>query len=209
MGRGEDDARGDGPRGDGARGNPWTTLGGEVAFENAHFRVRDDRVIDAAGRTSRYATVAMRKQGVAVLPVDAAGRTVLVGQWRYALGAWRWELPKGGAEPGEDPLRCARRELEEEANLRARGWAAIARLDQSAAIVRSTVHGFLAWDVEPRAGTPDPQEVLELRALPFAEAVELVLAGEVSDSVSSVLLLKAEALRRRGALPPPVLDALG
>jgi len=194
----------------GDRRNPWTIRETVTRFENDWLRVEDAAVVDARGNPGRYATVRMRRHGVAVLPIDARGRTRLVGQWRFAQDVWRWELPKGGHDPlTEAPQACAARELAEEVNLEARHWLGILELDQLAAIVRTRTHGFLAWDLRPCPGEPDPQEVLEIRDLPFGEAVEMALSGEITDSTSLALLLKAEALRRRGALPPALSDLLG
>jgi 8-oxo-dGTP pyrophosphatase MutT (NUDIX family) len=189
--------------------NPWTRLAREIPFENDYIRVHDDEVLDAKGRRSRYGTVATKKPGVAVLPIDHRGRTVLVGQWRYALGQWRWEVCKGGRETSEEAELCARRELEEEANLRPRWIREILTLDHAAAVLHWTMTGFLAWDVEERAGTPDPQEVLKLRTVPFAEAVDMALSGVITDSTSVALILKVEALRRRGELPGEVTEVVG
>ncbi|WP_207484848.1 NUDIX domain-containing protein [Arenibaculum pallidiluteum] len=192
------------------RRNPWTILDTATRFENAWLRLDDAAVVDAGGNPGRYATVHMRKHGVAVLPVDADGHTRLVGQWRFAQGAWRWELPKGGHDPAaEEPLACATRELSEEVDLKAGRWLEILELDQLAALVRTRTHGFLAWELEPCPGIADPQEVLEIRRLPFDEAVSMALDGGITDSTSVALLMKAEVLRRRGALPPDLQALLG
>ena len=191
------------------KSNPWTTLSAETRFENDWFTVVENEVIDPSGNRTTYGTVRFKVHGVAVLPIDAEGRTRLVGQFRYALNAYQWELPKGSGNPDEDPQEAARRELREEAGLTARRWLPLGRVNNTASITDDRVTCFLVWDLEPRPADPDEQEELSLRRIPFAEAVAMAARGEIADAVSALMLLKVERMARQGELPPDVAALLG
>jgi len=184
--------------------NPWTTLAVEARFEDPWIRVEQHAVINAAGARASYGLVRFKKRGVGVVPVDAEGRTFLVGQWRYPLGRYLWEVPEGGHAPEEDAIDAARRELREEVGVAARSWRPLLQMEMSTALTDERVACFLAWDLEPTASDPDPQEVLAVRRLPLVEAIDLVRRGEISDAVSVAALLRLDAMILRGELPDEV-----
>ena len=188
--------------------NPWTTLSVAERFDDPWIRVEEHAVATAAGERRGYGVVRFKKRGVGVVPIGAEGHTLLVGQWRYPLGRYLWEIPAGGHTPDEDPLRAARRELREEAALTAGSWREILRMDMSTAITDERVACFLAWDLDGSEPEPDPQEVLAVRRLPFAEAVELVWRGEITAAVSVASILKVHAMATRGELPPDLAARL-
>src|SRR3954447_25437003 len=101
------------------RTNPWTTLGTQPVYDNPWIAVREDRVVRPDGSPGIYGVVHFKNRAIGVLPVDEQGRIWLVGQYRYPLGAYSWEIPEGGAPEGESPVEAARRELREETGLRA------------------------------------------------------------------------------------------
>jgi ADP-ribose pyrophosphatase len=105
-------------------GNPWIVKGVTQAFANDWFRIDEHDVIRPDGAKGYYGVIRVRRLAVGVLPIDAEGCVHLVGQWRFPLGRYSWEMPEGGAEPGEDARGCAERELAEETGLRAREWDA-------------------------------------------------------------------------------------
>jgi len=184
--------------------NPWTTLAVEARFEDPWIRVEEHAVINAAGTRASYGLVRFKKRGVGIVPVDAEGHTFLVGQWRYPLGRYLWEIPEGGHAPEEDAIDAARRELREEVGVTARSWRQMLRMQMSTALTDERVACFLAWNLEPAASEPDPQEVLAVRRLPLVEAIDLVRRGEISDAVSIAALLRLDAMIARGELPDEV-----
>jgi 8-oxo-dGTP pyrophosphatase MutT (NUDIX family) len=188
--------------------NPWTTLSVTARFDDPWIRVEEHAVVNAAGERRGYGVVRFKKRGVSVVPIGAEGHTLLVGQWRYSLGRYLWEIPAGGHAPDEDPLAAARRELREEAALTAGSWREILRLDLSTAITDEHVACFLAWDLDRCEPAPDPQEVLAVRRLPFADALDLVWRGEITAAVSVAALLKVHAMATKGELPPELAARL-
>lgn len=188
--------------------NPWTTLGAEARFEDPWIRVEQHEVINAAGIRGSYGVVRFKKHGVGIVPIDAEGRTLLVGQWRYPLGRHLWEIPEGGHTYDEDALDAARRELREEVGVTARSWRQMLQMEMSTALTDERVTCFVAWDLEAADAEPDPQEVLAVRRLPLVEAIALARRGEISDAVSIAALLKLDTMIARGELPDELAAAL-
>ncbi len=189
--------------------SPWRTLGSRTAFENDWMHVVEDEVIDPGAQRTTYGVVRVKHHGVAVLPIDRRGWTRLVGQFRYPLGRYLWEIPKGNGEPGEEPETAARRELAEETRLAARRWLALPPMETSVALSDERVTPFVAWDLDCDDGAePDAQEDLAVRRLPFAAVVGMVDRGELTDMVSAMLILRMSRLLSLGALPPELHERL-
>src|SRR3712207_4165057 len=102
--------------------NPWKTVDSRTVYDNPWINVREDQVIRPDGAPGIYGVVHMKNQAIAVLPMDKDGSIYLVGQYRYTLNAYSWEIPEGGSPEGEDPLETAQRELLEETGLVAASW---------------------------------------------------------------------------------------
>jgi 8-oxo-dGTP pyrophosphatase MutT (NUDIX family) len=181
--------------------NPWTTLSSRRLYDGGWIALDDNRVRDAAGQESPYAVVRFKKVGLRILPIDNAGCTYLVGQHRYGANTYSWELPAGGGEAGEDFVEAARRELAEEAGLAAAHWLKLLDMVPSGSITDERQIGFVAWGFEHVPREPDPQEVLRVKRLPFAEALACVLDGSVMDAGTIAMLATAEAAAARRALP--------
>ena len=185
--------------------NPWKTLATKPVYDNPWISVREDQVIRPTGSRGIYGVVQMKNRAAGILPVDADGRTVLVGQYRYTLDSYSWEIPEGGVPDGEDMLAGARRELVEETGLVAASWFELANQTLSNSVTNERSTCFLAWDLEQTAAAPDETEDLAVRWVPIAEAIEMALAGHIHDAMSVLALLTAEALARRDRLPAEVI----
>lgn len=172
--------------------NPWQTLSSEVKYHNPWISVREDQVLNPAGGRGIYGVVTMKNKALGIVPVDAEGNTWLVGQYRYPLNEYSWEIPMGGGLVELDILESAQRELKEETGLTARRWTRIARLHTSNSVTDEEGFVFLAEDLE--AGDTEPEETEDLRLwkLPLAEAVRMVMDDRITDGVSVAGLLKAE-----------------
>lgn len=150
---------GDGPSmtmADDATRNPWTTLRVSEKYANPWITVEEHDVLTPKGKPGIYGVVRPRTLAIGVLPLDADGMTTLVGQYRYPIGRYTWEMPEGGGDKTVPAIESARRELLEETGLVASSWLEILRMDLSNALSDEHAIRFLAWDLEQRA--PEPEE---------------------------------------------------
>lgn len=175
--------------------NPWQTLSTITVFENPWFTVTTHDTIAPDGLRPVYGKISFKNKAVAVIPVDDADHTWLVGQWRFPLGEYSWELPMGGSPVGVDPLESARRELREETGLTAERWQQILRVHTSNSVTDEEGLVFLAEGLtegEPEFGET---EQLDIRRLPLAEATAMAMDGRITDGISVAGLLKLARLR--------------
>ena len=176
-------------------GNPWTRRSRRLAYENAWIQVHHDDVTRPDGEPGIYGVVHFRNRAVGVVAIDAADRVVLVGQYRYTLDRYSWEIPEGGVPDGEDPLEGARRELREETGIEAATWRDIGAFDLSNSITDETGVLYLATDLTDGQAAPDATEELHLRRVPFAEVVAMMDRGELLDAMSQLAIERVARLR--------------
>jgi len=178
--------------------NPWTTHNTETRYDNAWIRVTEHQVTHPNGDPGIYGVIHMKNIATGIVPVDEEGFTWLVGQWRYPLHAYSWEIPEGGAPEGTEPLAGAKRELLEETGLQAQEWTLLQTAHLSNSVTDEVAQIFLATGLEQVAEpTPEASEDLKLKRLPLEEAVEMVHRGEITDAVSVIGLLQAWKRERR------------
>lgn len=167
----------------------WRKLSSKTVYDSAWITVSEDRVINPGGGQGDYSVVRFKNKAIAIVALDGKGNTWLVGQERYALGAYSWELPMGGAPAGEEPLEAARRELKEETGLTAKRWSQVMRLHTSNSITDEEGFVFIAEDLEVGEPDFDEEEDLAIRKLPLTEALGMVDRGEITDAISVAALL--------------------
>jgi 8-oxo-dGDP phosphatase len=196
--------RGAGGEGHFEQRGPWRRLSTRPIYRNPWIEVREDQVIRPDGNPGIYGVVEFQNWAIGVVPLAANGDTFLVGQYRYTLGFYSWEIPEGGGAKSETPLEAAHRELREEAGITAARWTFLgeAHLSNSATDEAGCV--FLAEGLTLGEPEPDGTEELGLRRLPFAEAVEMALTGEISDALAVIGLLRADHFLRSGRAWTPV-----
>ena len=173
----------------------WKRLSSRTVFENDWMAVREDHVINPGGGENHYGHVHFKNRAVAIVPLDADHNTWLVGQQRYTLDAWSWEVPMGGAPLAEEPLAAAKRELKEETGLSAGRWTEIMRLHPSNSITDEVGYVYLAEDLCAGATAFEETEALEVRRLPLEAAVQMARDGEITDAISVAALLRIAEIK--------------
>ena len=174
--------------------NPWQTLSTAPKYQNPWIQVREDQVLNPKGGAGIYGVVSMRNKAIGIIPIDANGNTWLVGQYRYTLNEYSWEIPMGGGLLDVPAVESAQRELREETGLLAARWTRIARLHTSNSVTDEEGFVFLAEDLTQADWEPEETEDLRLWKLPLAQAIELVMNDAITDAISVAGLLKAEKI---------------
>jgi len=169
--------------------NPWQTHSSMVAYENNWLTVRHEEVTTPANTPGIYGVVSFKNKAVGVVPIDAEGNTYIVGQYRYPLNEYSWEIPEGGSPVGTDPLDSAKRELKEETGLEARQWTQIARIHTSNSATDEEGFIYIAEDLVQGDHEPEETEELQVRKVSLTEAVRMVMNSEITDSISMAAIL--------------------
>lgn len=177
---------------------PWRRTATKVVYENAWVRVRHDDVIAPSGESGIYGVIETQ-DALGCVPLTDDLNVYLVGQHRYPHDTYSWEVPEGGRHPGESIEEGVLRELREETGLRAGRLTELGSIHTSNCFTDETAYLFLAEELEMGEAAPDHTEQLVVRAVPFSVAMDMVIRGEIQDSMSVVALYRArDVLRERG-----------
>lgn len=179
--------------------NPWLRHSRRVVYENAWIVVYHDDVRRPDGKPGIYGVVHYRNRAVGVVAVDDRDRVLLVGQYRYPLDEYSWEIPEGGAAEGEDLLEAAQRELVEETGYTAERWRQVLRAHLSNSVSDETAVCYLATDLRDGTARPEGTEQLQVRWVAFDEALAMVLDGRITDALSVLGLQRVALLRRQSS----------
>ncbi len=175
--------------------NPWVILDTHSIYENAWISIKEDQVLNPTGKPGIYGVVHFKNKALGIIPLDEQGNTWLVGQYRYPLDEYSWEIPMGGGVIGVDILDSAKRELKEETGLSAKKWTNIARIHTSNSVTDEEGFVFLAEDLTEGETEFEETEDLQIRKLALSEALSMVMNGEITDSLSVAGILKVARLR--------------
>lgn len=175
--------------------NNWKTLTSKTVYENAWIEIQHREVINPAGNEGIYGVVKFKNKAIGIVPLDADGSIYLVGQYRYPLHEYSWEIPEGGGPLGEDTLDTARRELKEETGLVAESWTRFARIHTSNSATDEEGFLFLAEGLSQYEQEPEDTEDLRIRKLPLTEAVDMVMRSEITDALSVAGILMVARLK--------------
>lgn len=180
--------------------NPWTTLSSELKYQNPWISVTEHQVLNPKGKPGIYGTAHFKNLAIGVLPLDEQYNTWLVGQWRYPLNRYSWEIPEGGGPHGIDPLESARRELKEETGLIAESYMLLANMHTSNSVTDEYCYIYLARGLSFAASEPEETEDLLIRKMPFDEVFNMTMNGEITDSLSMAAIFKTRLLLDQGLI---------
>lgn len=171
--------------------NPWTTLTARAIYDNPWIALTEYDIINPSGMKGIYGKVHFKNKAVGIVALDDARNTYLVGQYRYTLNAWSWEIPEGGSPVGGDALESAKRELKEETGLTANRWTILQRVHLSNSVSDEEGFIYLAEGlVSGKQALEETEADLKVRKLPFEEALRMVMEGEITDSLSVIGILR-------------------
>ncbi|MFN0049612.1 MAG: NUDIX domain-containing protein [Cytophagales bacterium] len=175
--------------------NPWTTIASELKYENPWINVREDKVLTPTGKEGIYGVVSFKNKAIGIVPIDENNNVYLVGQWRYPLEAYSWEIPEGGGPDGEDPMETAKRELKEETGLLAKEWTFLGNIHTSNSVCDEIGYLYLAQNLTQVETSPEETEVLTIKKISLKLAIDMVMASEITDSLAiSGLMMAARKL---------------
>ncbi len=175
--------------------NPWKITGDKTVYQNPWIKLTEYQVINPAGKPGIYGKVHYKNTAVGIVAIEPDGMLFMVGQYRFVLDAYSWEIPEGGVPIGSDPLQGAQRELKEETGLVAAHWQEILRMHLSNSISDELAIIYLATGL--RQETPEPEETEELavKKMAWEEAFAWLEAGRITDAITVAALLKLKQMQ--------------
>jgi 8-oxo-dGTP pyrophosphatase MutT (NUDIX family) len=174
--------------------NPWKTTSQKNIYDNPWINVTEYQVINPSGNPGIYGKVHFKNLAIGVLPLDDELNTYLVGQYRFPLNQYSWEMPEGGGPEGTDPLESAKRELLEETGLKAAQWTEIQRMHLSNSVSDELSIIYLARELTQFEAEPEDTEQLIIHKIPFAQMYQMVCDGQITDSMTVAAVLKVQLL---------------
>lgn len=187
---------------------PWRDAGSSVIFENPWLGLTRHDATAPTGVKADYVVMRPRNMSVGVLPVHDDGTVTLVGQQRFALMNWSWEMPEGGAPFDEDPLAGAKRELAEEAGLAAAHWREALKAEMTNSITDERAIAWIAWGLTPTPIDPDETEIIRVARVPFGDLLREIGTGAIRDMFTVATTLRAYHMAREGLLPSELAKAM-
>ncbi len=170
--------------------NPWKKLSKKNIYDNPWIKVDEHQVLNPAGKEGIYGTVHFKHLAIGIIPLDQDGYSYLVGQYRFPLDTYSWEIPEGGGKLGIPPLDSAKRELEEETGIIASKWTEIQRVHTSNSVTDELGIIYLAEELTYTEANPDEDEELEIKKVHWKEMLEMVVDGRITDSLSVAGIFK-------------------
>lgn len=180
--------------------NPWTKLSGEVKYENNWIRIEEDQVLNPVGNRGIYGVVHFKTYAVAIIPLDEENSTWIVGQYRYPLQSYEWEVVEGGCPENTSPLETAHRELMEEVGLKAEHMTLILEMQLSNSTTDEVSYTYVARGLTYVGAQPEEDEKLSIKKITFEELYQMTLRGEIRDGLSVASILKLKVLLEKGQI---------
>lgn len=175
--------------------NPWQKISSREVYDNPWINIRHEEVIKPNGEQGIYGVAHFKLMAAAIVPLDEDENIWLVGQYRYTLNNYSWEIPMGGGSLNGDSLSAAKRELKEETGILASKWTSLGTLHTSNSVTDEVGYMFLAEDLTLGESEPDDTEILQVKKVSLVEAVRMVMESEITDSLSIAAILKVARLK--------------
>ena len=174
----------------------WQTLSTEIKYDNKWITLTEHQVINPAGSKGIYGKVHFKNKAIGIVALDHDNNVWLVGQHRYTLNEWSWEIPEGGGALNQDILESAKRELKEETGLTANKWTKLMRFHTSNSVTDEEGHIFLAEELTAgKNALEDTEADLQVKKVHLAEAIKMITEGSITDSMSVAGILFVARLK--------------
>jgi len=180
--------------------NPWRTLTSEKVYDSPWIGLTKHDVLNPNGNPGTYSVVHFKNLAIGVLPLDKDYNTWIVGQYRYPIEQYSWEIPEGGGKRNVEPLDSAKRELLEETGITANKWTKIQEMYLSNSASDEFCILYIAQDLSFGESEPEDEEQLEVRKIHFDELYKMVERGEITDSLTVTTVLKAKLMMLEGKI---------
>ena len=180
--------------------NRWKILGSKEKYDNNWIRVTEFDVINPGGGKGIYGKVHFKNIALGIVAMDEEMNLYLVGQYRFTIDKYSWEIPEGGGHLDIDPLESAKRELLEETGLKAKNWKLILNMHLSNCVSDEVSYTYLATGMEQHTAMPEESEKLEVKKVSLDESFQMIERGEITDSVTVAALQKVKLMQLEGKL---------
>lgn len=180
--------------------NPWKITSEKEIYNNPWISLIHHEVINPSGNPGIYGKVHFKNMAIGVLPLDEDMNTYLVGQYRFTIGQYTWEMPEGGGPLGTEPLESAKRELLEETGLKASQWTLLNRIHLSNSVGDEDGYVYLARGLEQFEAEPEETEQLIIKKVPFADVYRMVCNSEITDSLTVAAVLRVQLMILEGMI---------
>ena len=176
--------------------NNWKKINSKIAYENPWIEVQHHNVINPSGGEGIYGQVNFKNIAIGIVPIDENNDTWLVGQFRFPLEEYSWEIPEGGCPFSEEPLKAGKRELLEETGITAEKWTMISKIHTSNSVCNEVGFIFMAENLKFSESEPEETEDLQIKKVSLKEALKMVMENKITDSISIAGILKAAIIKQ-------------
>lgn len=180
--------------------NPWKILSSHKVYDNKWINVTEYQVLNPSGNKGIYGKVHFKNQAIGIVPLDKEFNTYLVGQYRFTIDEYSWEIPEGGCPFNEKTITAAQRELLEETGLKANKWTKLMNIHTSNSVTDERGEIFLARELSQHTSSPEETEQLAVKKVPLEKVIEMIDEGKITDSITIAAIYKVKLMMLNGEL---------